>query len=116
MSNRVQLTKDFYKAFAAADRGFVEHILADDFAFSSPPDPHLDREGYFARCWPWAGKGQEFDFVRLVDSGDEVIVTYRSKQPDGAIGWNTEVLTFTGDTVRKVEVYFGWAEPGPKAE
>jgi ketosteroid isomerase-like protein len=108
MSNRIQITKDFYKAFAAGDRSFVEEHLTDDFTFSAPPDPHLDRAGYFKRCWPGAGKGQTFDFMRLIESGDEVIVTYESKPPNGIKGRNTEILTFDGDKVAKVEVYFGW--------
>jgi hypothetical protein len=46
--------------------------------------------------------------VRLVQSGEEVIVTYEVKHPDGHTGRNTEVLTFTGDQVCRAEVYFGW--------
>ena len=58
--------------------------------------------------WPGAGRGQEFEFVRLIESGDEVIVTYELKRPDGSGGRNTEVLTFDGDRISKAEVYFGW--------
>ena len=108
MSDRIQTTKDFYQAFATGDRRFVEGHLTDDFRFSAPPDPLLDRAGYFKRCWPGAGKGQAFDFVRLIEAGDEVIVTYESKHPNGTIGRNTEILTFEGDKISRAEVYFGW--------
>lgn len=109
MSQRIQITKDFYQAFADADRAFVEAHITDDFTFSAPPDPLLDRAGYFERCWPGAGTGQTFDFVRLIESGDEVIVTYESHQPGATTrGRNTEVLTFAGDKIRRAEVYFGW--------
>jgi hypothetical protein len=46
--------------------------------------------------------------VRVVESGDEVIVTYEMGRPDGGAGRNTEVLTFDGDKISRVEVYFGW--------
>jgi len=46
--------------------------------------------------------------VRLIENGDEVIVTYESDFPSGNRGRNTEVLTFDGDDVDRVEVYFGW--------
>jgi hypothetical protein len=46
--------------------------------------------------------------VRLVESGDEVIVTYEMKKPDGSRGRNTEILTFRGDQISRTEVYFGW--------
>jgi ketosteroid isomerase-like protein len=108
MADRKQIAQDSYRAFAAGDRGFFEERLTDDFTFSSPPDPVLDREGYFERCWPGAGRGQEFNFVRVIESGDEVVVTYESRRADGSGGRNTEVLTFDGDKISRVEVYFGW--------
>ena len=107
-SDRVRRAREIYLAFAAGDREVVERILTDDFTFSSPADVGLDRRGYFERCWPGAGKGQEFEFVRVLESGDEVIVTYEVKHPDGHTGRNTEILTFRGDRVCRAEVYFGW--------
>jgi ketosteroid isomerase-like protein len=107
MSNRIQVIKNFYKAFATGDRNFVEEHLTYDFTFSAPPDPHLDRAGYFRRCWPGAGTGGDIEFIRLIESGNEVIVTYEATMKDTK-GRNTEILTFEGDKIRKVEVYFGW--------
>jgi ketosteroid isomerase-like protein len=108
MADRKQIARQAYEAFAAGDRDFYEEHLADDLTFSSPPDPMLDRDGYFERCWAGAGQGQKFEFVRVVEAGDEVIVTYESRRPDGSGGRNTEVLTFDGDRIRRIEVYFGW--------
>ena len=61
--------------------------LAVSERFHAPPDPYLDRAGYFERCWPGSGSESTFDFA-----------------------WfrNTEVLTFEGDQVAEIEVYFGW--------
>jgi hypothetical protein len=97
-----------YEAFAAGDRAAYEELLSDEFDFSSPLDVGLDRAGFFERCWPGAGQGEEFEFVRLVESGDEVIVTYERRRADGARGRNTEVLTFEDGRIRRAEVYFGW--------
>ena len=107
-ASRAELVGRFYEAFSAGDRDFYEEHLAGDFTFSAPPDPLLDRDGYFERCWPGAGRGQRFEIVRLVESGDETIVTYEAETSAGKRGRNTEVLTFDGDTVKRVEVYFGW--------
>ncbi len=106
--DRVQLTRDLYDAFAAGDRERVERLLDDDFAFSSPLDVGLDRSGYFERCWPGAGRRQQFEFVRLAEVGDEVVVTYELTHADGRRGCNTEVVGFRGGRIRSVEVYFGW--------
>ncbi len=35
-------------------------------------------------------------------------MTYESVRTDGSRFRNTEVLTFEGNKIRKVEVYFGW--------
>jgi hypothetical protein len=108
VADRTELGRRLYEAFSAGDRDFFEEHLADDLIFSSPVDPQLDRQGFFERCWPGAGQGQGIDIVRLIESGDEVVVTYELKRPDGSGGRNTEVLTFDGDQVTRIEVYFGW--------
>ena len=105
---RTQLARDLYLAFAKGDREIVESMLGDGFMFSSPDDVGLDRAGYFDRCWPGSGQRQQFEFVRLVEAGDEVIVTYEMTRADGGKGRNTEILTFNGNQIVGAEVYFGW--------
>ena len=106
--DRKQLTRDAYAAFAAGDRDAIEALLADDFAFASPADPYLDRQGFFERCWPGAGTIGDHEFPRLVENGDEVIVTYEATKDDGTRIRNTEIHTFRGDQVVRQEVYWGW--------
>jgi ketosteroid isomerase-like protein len=96
-----------YEAYAAGDRAFFERLLSDDFRFWSPYDQDLDRATYFERCWP-AGARASFDLRRLHEIGDEVVATYEATRPDGSRFRNTEVFTFAGDRLAKVEVYFGW--------
>jgi ketosteroid isomerase-like protein len=109
MPERKQIVRDLYAAFAAGDRSFYERCLGDDFLFSAPPDPKLDRDGFFERCWPGAGRGQRFDFVRMIEAGDELVVTYETDASGGGRGRNTEILTFDGeDKLIRTEVYFGW--------
>jgi hypothetical protein len=38
-------------------------------------------------------------------------VTYESTRADCTRFRNTEVLTFAGEQIRRVEVYFGWELP-----
>jgi SnoaL-like domain len=103
---RSQVVRDVYRAFASGDRSLIERTFADNLTFSSPLDVGLDRAGYFDRCWPGAGQGRRFDFVTVVESGDEVIVTYEMTKVDGGRGRNTEIFTFSGDKIRLVEVYW----------
>jgi ketosteroid isomerase-like protein len=97
-----------FGAYESRDREVVERLLSEDFTFHAPPDPLLDREAYFERCWPNAEAIESFEFIRLFEHGDEVIVTYESTKTDGGRFRNTEILTFEGERIREVEVYFGW--------
>ena len=89
----------------------LERHLSDDLTFYSPPDPGIDRDEYFERCWANAELIEAFEFKRLFEVGDEVVVTYESTKADGSRFRNTEVLTFDGDKISRVEVYFGWDVP-----
>ena len=106
--DRLQTARASYRAYESGDRRVLEEVLSGDFVFYSPPDPGIDRERYFERCWPNAGQLEKFDFVRLIEAGDEVIVTYEAERKNGSRFRNTEVLTFAGDQLTLVEVYFGW--------
>jgi SnoaL-like protein len=106
--DRASIARAVYRAFAAGEREVMEDLLAPGYVFYSPPDPGIDREGYFERCWPNSGNGSSFEFVRLIESGDELIVTYEATRVDGSRFRNTEVLGFDGDKIVKTEVYFGW--------
>ena len=107
-ADRIQLARDCYGAYASGDRSAVEALLADDFTFFSPADMGIDRAQYFERCWPNAENIRSFEFERLLEVGDEVVVTYECTRTDGSRFRNTEVLTFAGDRISRAEVYFGW--------
>jgi hypothetical protein len=111
--SRRRLAERSYEAFAAGDRKFFEQHLAENFTFSSPLDVGLDRAGFFARCWPGAGRGQRFKFLRFLEHDDEVVITYEMTKQNGETGRNTEILRIEGNKIVSVEVYFGWdVSPG----
>jgi ketosteroid isomerase-like protein len=107
-ADRLKLARDVYGAYKSGDRSVIETLLSDDFTFYSPADVGIDRARYFERCWPNSKLIEDFEFTRLIESGDEVVVTYESTKSDGSRFRNTEVLTFEGDKLRRAEVYFGW--------
>jgi ketosteroid isomerase-like protein len=107
-NERLQRARDMYDAYVSGDRSIVEESLSEDFTFYSPPDPGIDRSTYFERCWPNSELIESFEFVRLIEAGDEVIVTYETTKTDGKRFRNTEILTFDGAKISKAEVYFGW--------
>lgn len=112
--DRLEIVRECYRAYETGDRDLIERHLAGDFTFFSPPDPGIDLARYFAVCWPNADLLEAFELVRLVEVGDEVLVTYESTKRDGGRFRNTEIHTFEGEKVVRVEVYFGWDLPtGP---
>jgi ketosteroid isomerase-like protein len=106
--DRTRLVRDCFAAYETGDRQAIEGLLADDLTFSSPADVGIDRATYFERCWPAAGTLESFDFKRLYEVGDEVVVTYEARRRNGDRFRNTEVFGFEEGKVRTVEVYFGW--------
>lgn len=108
MYDRVKLVRDGYGAYESGDRRVLEELLTDDFTFWSPADVGINRATYFERCWPNAETIEAYEFVRLVESGNEVIVTYEATKTDGHRFRNTEVFTFDADRICRQEVYFGW--------
>jgi ketosteroid isomerase-like protein len=107
------LVRRLYAAWPAKDRATVESILADDFHFTSPLDNRLDRETFFARCWPNSATMKRVDMQRVLVDGDLVMVTYELTVDDGKRFRNTEALLVKGGKVHDVEVYFGWDLPHP---
>ncbi|MEV4423104.1 hypothetical protein AB0L40_24465, partial [Patulibacter sp. NPDC049589] len=107
-TDRLQIVRDCYRAYAEDDRSLLEPHIAGDLVYSAPPDVGIDRATYFERCWANRGHLAGFAFVRLVEVDDEVLVTYESTRTDGTRFRNTEILRFAGDQVDRIEVYFGW--------
>ncbi len=107
-TDRIRLVRDVYNAYETGDRSVVERSLSDDFTFSAPPDVGIDRATYFERCWPNSENTEAFEFHRLFEGNDEVVVTYEATRTDGSRFRNTEIFGFDGDRISRVEVYFGW--------
>src|SRR3954451_20981596 len=104
VTDRLQVVRDVYGAYESGDRSVVEERLADDFVFSAPPDVGIDRPTYFERCWPGSKTTEAFEYERLFEANDEVIVTYEATRTDGGRFRNTEIFGFDGDKISRVEV------------
>ena len=98
----------YYAAWARADRAAVEAYVGDPFSFTSPFDDHIDREEYFRRCWPGAGRQARVDVQHVLpDGADGALVLYEAEMKNGKRIRNVEHMRFAGDRLRSVEVYFG---------
>ena len=106
----LKVARAIYDAYAAKDRAAAEALISDDFRFTSPLDNGIDRERYFAICWPNSANIGGFEIVHMVENGDQIFVTYEGKGRSARFR-NTEILTMRGGQIVEVEVYFGWNIP-----
>jgi hypothetical protein len=106
--DRIRIASETYGAYESGDRSILERHLAPGFRFYSPADVGIDRPAYFERRWPNADLIAGFEFKRLIEAGEEVVVTYEATKSHGKRFCNTEVLTFASDKIIRAEVYFGW--------
>ena len=115
-SGPIAIVRACYRAYADSDRAAAEAVIAEDFHFTSPLDNRIDRETYFARCWPNHEWITGYEFVRLIADGEQVVATYVGQSSRGKPFQNTEVLTVRDGKIVEVEVYFGWSLPHKAAE
>ena len=115
-NDSVAIVCDYYEAYVTKDREAIEALVAEGFHFTSPVDNRLNRQTYFARCWPNSQSTEGFDFIYLVQEGERVFVTYKGRSTDGRRFRNTEIVTVRGDQIIEVEVYFGWSIPHKAAD
>ncbi len=106
----LKIGRAIYDAYIAKDREAAEALIAPDFRFTSPLDNGIDRKGYFAICWPNSANTDGFEFVHMVENGNEVFVTYEGQSKKARFR-NTEILTIRDGQIVAVEVYFGWNVP-----
>jgi ketosteroid isomerase-like protein len=107
-ADRIELVRAAYRAYEQRDRDLIEGAMGEGLTFFAPTDPGIDRAEYFERCWPNAATTEAFEFKRLSEVGDEVLVTYEATRTDGTRFRNTEIFAFDGGKISRVEVYFGW--------
>ena len=107
----VSIARAAYEAYVSKERSAIEALIADDFHFTSPLDNRLDRVAYFDRCWPNSKTTDGFEFIHLVQSGEQVFVTYEAHGAAGHRFRNIEIVTARSGQITEVEVYFGWDLP-----
>ena len=106
-SNKSDLIRKVFAAYLSNDRKSIEDFLADDFRFTSPYDDEIDKATYFARCWRGSDWIERHELEKILVEGDEAFVTYRCVAKGGKSFRNTELFSFEGDRVKRIDVYFG---------
>lgn len=103
------VVRAYFGAYETEDREAAEQLLADGFTFTSPNDDGIDKATYFERCWPNRDASRDQKIENIVVDGQNAFVTYLCATEGGKSFRNTEFLTFSGERIASVNVYFGAA-------
>lgn len=106
-TKRSDVVRAYVGAYENEDRDIAEKLLADNFTFTSPNDDGIDRATYFERCWPQGEPARKQVIEQIVVDGDKAFVTYSCAIGNGKSFRNTEYITFTGEQIARVDVFFG---------
>ncbi len=73
----VDVVRAVFESYLAQDRDAADRLIAEDFAFTSPQDDHIDKVAFFERCFPTAEHLKSQDILKVVPTeGDDVFVLY----------------------------------------
>ena len=108
MPSKSDTIRKLFADYHAKDRAAVAAVFTDDFRFTSPYDDNIDKAEYFVCCWPNSERIiKAHEIERIFEQGDGAFVTYLCTTKAGMEFRNTEYMTFAGDRIRRVDVYFG---------
>ncbi|AIO28991.1 SnoaL-like domain [Burkholderia cepacia] len=107
LPNPGDVARACYRAYADKNRDAIKALIAPDFHFTSPLDNRLDRDTYFARCWPNSAMLAGVDCVDVVVHGEHIFVVYGAETRGGRRFRNAERLRVHDGRIVEAEVYFG---------
>ncbi|HEU4540942.1 MAG TPA: nuclear transport factor 2 family protein [Jiangellaceae bacterium] len=113
MSN-TEIVRAMFAAYLAGDHDTADRLLAEDLAFTSPQDDHIDKTAYMQRCFPTAGRFSSHKILQLLDAdGDHVLVLYEYDLATGGRYRNVEYITVRDGQICDVQVFFGGPAQAP---
>jgi ketosteroid isomerase-like protein len=106
-ASKTEIIRKLFAAYLSNDRKSVEAAFTDDFRFTSPYDDEIDKATYFERCWRVSDWIERQELERIMVDGEAAFVTYRCVTKEGKSFRNTEAYSFVGDSIQRIDVYFG---------
>jgi ketosteroid isomerase-like protein len=112
-SSNEKIIRNYFGGFVKKDWNQVAAQLDENFTFTSPaPDDHINTDQFRKKCWPQAAQIKDFEFVKIVDLGDEVIAVMHVITTDSKVLRNIEYFNFKDGRIVSIEVFFGGTGAG----
>jgi len=107
MMTTEEIVRQVFHAYENGDADALHALLADDFRFSAPNDPNLNKDAYLRRCWPFHDQGPCYNFEEFFVRDQRAVVLYTCTTKAGKKIRNAEYFSVRDGKVAEVDVFFG---------
>jgi ketosteroid isomerase-like protein len=108
--DRIDLVRRYYASYEKDDRDALDAAVTPSFTFTSPLDDRIDRDAFFARCWPMHERITSFTLLDVCADESHALVRYLGAMNDGSEFSNAEHLEFVDDAIEHIDVFFSELE------
>ena len=106
--NPVEIVKRCFDAYLKQDLETAQHLIGEEFVFTSPQDDHIDRASFFERCFPPSSRVRSQQIVRIAAATEhDVFVLYEYELVAGGRFRNAELMTVRDGQLVEEQVFFG---------
>jgi hypothetical protein len=105
----LKTVKAALRAYVDKDRASIEHLVANDYRFTSSLDNAIDREAYFERCCPNSEGTTSMTFIDGPEHDEVAWIIYDGKHAGKRLR-NCEYHRVRNGQLIETEVYF-WVGP-----
>ena len=112
MPRPLETVKRALQAYLDNDRAAIESVIGAEYRFTSPRDNALDRDTYFARCWPASEAMTAMELIHGTEDGELAWVVYEAAM-GGPPFRNAELHRVRDGRIVETQVFFGWSLPHP---
>ena len=112
-TDQEKAVKAYYQGFETHDWSLVTTQLADGFTFTTPINDHIKLPEFKDQCWGTNKFFKAVKFVKLVPSGDGLLLLVEITTTDNKVVRNMDAYTFDHGKIKTVEVFFGAGESYP---
>ena len=107
-TSRIEVVRAAFDAYRTQDREAADRLMAEELAFTSPQDDHIDKAAYLERCFPTADRLVSQEVIELVEAGDDgVFILYEYELKTCERHRNSEFITVRDGRIVEIQVFFG---------
>jgi len=108
IENQTSVVETAFRCYLSQDRDAAVRLYADDFSFTSPQDDHINREAFFDRCFPTAGRVAKQRLLHVTPADEELVFAYYEYElKTGDTHRNVEAITVRDGLIQETQVFFG---------